>query len=450
MTWTRSLLFFPPVVLGVALLALSISGREPPAATDRAEIAEPVLFVEATPRTYAPRVEGFGEVRPDRVWDAVAQVPGRVAELHPDFTRGGFIDKGELVARIEDADYRLAVAQARAEIETARLTVEERRLSRETTRRLLEIESEALALARRELERQQDLATRGTAAAASVEAQERAVLTQRARVQDLENRLELAPVQIEELQQTIEVRRARLRAAELDLARTELRAPFDARVAEVAVQQSQFAGAGASLGRLDGIGAAEVSAQVPPARMAGFARLAARGGATPPDREGLRASGLSAELRTVFQGVEASWEAEVRRISDVMDPETRSIGIIVSVPDPYGQVVPGQRPPLIKGMFVRVILTGPPVEDVILLPRASIREGRALVIGPENRLRLREVEIAYEDGDLAAIAAGLEPGARVVTSDLAPVIEGRLLAPERDKETEARLEAAAAPRDGDE
>ncbi|MGM0583510.1 MAG: HlyD family efflux transporter periplasmic adaptor subunit, partial [Pseudomonadota bacterium] len=327
MTWTRSLLFLPPVVLGAALLALSISGREPPAAKDRAEMAEPVLFAEATPRAYAPRVQGFGEVRPARIWDAVAQVPGRVAELHPDFTRGGFIEEGELVGRIEDADYRLAVAQARLEIETARLAVEERRLSRETTRRLLEIEREALALARRELERQQDLARRGTAAAASVEAQERAVLTQRARVQDLENRLELAPVQIEELEQTLEVRRSRLSAAELDLARTELRAPFDARVAEVAVQQSQFAGAGASLGRLDGIGAAEVSAQVPPARMAGFARLAARGGATPPDREGLRASGLRAELRTVFQGVEASWEAEVRRISDVMDPETRSIGI---------------------------------------------------------------------------------------------------------------------------
>ncbi|MGM0584405.1 MAG: efflux RND transporter periplasmic adaptor subunit, partial [Pseudomonadota bacterium] len=155
-------------------------------------------------------------------------------------------------------------------------------------------------------------------------------------------------------------------------------------------------------------------------------------------------------LRTVFQGVEASWEAEVRRISDVMDPETRSIGIMVSVPDPYGQVVPGQRPPLIKGMFVRVILTGPPVEDVILLPRASIREGRALVIDPDNRLRLREVEVAYEDGDLAVIVGGLEPGARVVTSDVAPVIEGRLLAPERDEDTEARLQAAAAPRDGGE
>jgi multidrug efflux pump subunit AcrA (membrane-fusion protein) len=117
-----------------------------------------------------------------------------------------------------------------------------------------------------------------------------------------------------------------------------------------------------------------------------------------------------------------------------VDPATRSIGVIVSVPDPYGQFRAGSRPPLIKGMFVRVELRAPPVEDVILLPRAAIREGRAMLVGDDDRLRFADVATDYASGDIAIIRAGdIAPGARIVTSDLSP----------RDDAAEARLEAAA-------
>ena len=67
-------------------------------------------------------------------------------------------------------------------------------------------------------------------------------------------------------------------------------------------------------------------------------------------------SGLGAVVHVGEPGVWESWDAEVKRISDTVDPETRSIGVIVSVPEPYGQAKPGLRPPLIKGMFAEVEL----------------------------------------------------------------------------------------------
>ena len=61
-------------------------------------------------------------------------------------------------------------------------------------------------------------------------------------------------------------------------------------------------------------------------------------------------------VRLGFPETGLGWEVEVTRISDTVDPETRSIGVIVSVPSPYGRVRPGERPPLIKGMFASVEL----------------------------------------------------------------------------------------------
>jgi RND family efflux transporter MFP subunit len=440
----RKLLILPPVLAGVALMIYATSNRQPPAVAAPEERRSAVAHITATPRSFTPRVSGFGAVAPARVWEAVAQVRGRVIYTHPDFVKGGTVRAGDVLVRIAPDDYELAIAQAAASIESAAAAIEEMKLSGTTTERSLEIERKALELAKRELARQRDLAGRGTVAAAVVEAQERAVLTQQAKVQSLENQLALLPVQIKALEQAKAVSESALKIAELDLERTVLTAPFDARVARADVEISQYVGAGTNMGALDGTAAAEIDVQIPPQQMAAFGRLAFEGGARPPDREGRGPVGLTAHVSLGDARGSEGWEAEVRRISDTVDPATRSIGVIVSVPDPYGQFRAGSRPPLIKGMFVRVELRAPPVEDVILLPRAAIREGRAMLVGDDDRLRFADVATDYASGDIAIIRAGdIAPGARIVTSDLSPAVEGMLLAPTRDDAAEARLEAAA-------
>ncbi|MEO1689647.1 MAG: hemolysin D, partial [Pseudomonadota bacterium] len=132
------------------------------------------------------------------------------------------------------------------------------------------------------------------------------------------------------------------------------------------------------------------------------------------------------------------------RISDAVDPETRSIGVIVRVADPYAGAVPGERPPLIKGMFVRVTLSAPPVDGAILLPRSAIRDGRVRIADAQDRLAYVEVETIFSAGGIVVLAEGaLQEGARVIVSDPSPAIEGLLLAPEPDPQAEARLDAAA-------
>lgn len=448
MSIRQKLMILPPLALGAGILAYAISDRSPPAIIEPREVGVPVRTLAAQPGPFVPKVAGFGVVQPARTWQAIAQVAGRIEEVHPNFVRGGTLAAGDRVLKIADEEYRLAIVQAEAEIESAGAELEQTLLSKDTLERSLAIETEALAIAERELERQRKLAERNTVAAATVETQEGTVLAQRAKVQDLQNQLDLLPSSIKSLEQQRAVAEAALHIARLNLDRTVINAPFDGRVAAADVDISQYVGVGTALGSLDGIAKAEIDVQIAPQQMASFVRLAF-GGREPPVGRTVGqvppSSGLGATVRVGFPGTGEGWRGDVKRISDTVDPETRSIGVIVAVDRPYDLAAPGRRPPLIKGMFTEVELHASVVPDVILLPRSALKNGRVMIADGDDRLDFREVTVAYRHDDVAVVSDGLEPGDRVVISDPTPAIEGMLLAPIADDETAARLSRLGTP-----
>lgn len=449
MSVLRTLLIVPPIVAGAALLFFSASNREAPERTLPEESAAVARIVTVKPRTFVPRVTGFGTVEPARTWSAIAQVSARVTEVNPAFVRGGLVRKDEVLVRLAPEDFELSIAKSEANIESADAEIDEMELTRETTRLSLAIEKRSLELATTELKRQEQLVARGTVPQSSLDNQQTTVLAQEAKVQDLENRLTLFPAQIRALEQSKAVAQAELEIARLDLERTVIRAPFEGRVSEADVEISQFISSGTKMGSLDGIDAAEIDVQITPEQMAGFVRLVfgKTGRLNANQVEDMRPalSLLKASVRVGFTGGETVWDAAVKRGSDTADPQTRSIGVIVSVDRPYANLKPGERPPLIKGLFTEVELRGPPVDAVVLLPRSAIVGGRIRTVDAENRLRLKPVEIAYVFRDVAVLRNAPEAGLRVVVNDLSPAIEGMLLDPSDDLEADARLDRAARP-----
>ncbi len=435
----KRLLIIPPIAAGVIALALAIGGREKPLQVPPTEAARPVRVITLEAVDFVPRAVGYGPVEPAAVWQAVAQVSGKIAERHDDLHPGRLFDAGTVLLRIDPADYELAVAQFEATLESVKAELAELEMRESNTRLSLAIERQVLSLAEDDLARKRTLRRQGVASQAAVDEAERQVLLARQKLQDLENQLTLYPAQRQVLEASLALNEARLRGARLDLERTVLRLPFDARIAEVHVERNQFVNVGEVLAVADSIDAAEVTAQVPIGQMAVLARrdidpspLTAAEIGRIPDRFGLEASVL---LRT--EQVTARWDARVDRISPAIDPKTRTVGVIVSVDEPYRKAIPGRRPPLIKNMFVRVDLYGPAWPQQMVIPRVALHRTadgpRVYVAGDDDRLVLRPVSAGPVQGDLAVIESGLEPGERVVVSDLIPAIGGMLLQPAEDE-----------------
>lgn len=432
-----------PIVLGLVVLVFLTRTRSGPEQTPLTEQARPVRVIEVPSVTVIPRALGYGNVEPGKVWEAVAEVGGKIVELHPRLKNGEIITADSLLLRIDPTDYELAVTEVETDIEATAAQLSELEVQEANTRASLQIEQEALRLSEKELERIRRLATQGTVTPSELEQQQRTTLAQRQNVQNLRNTLNLIPVQRKRLQAQLARYRAQLAGARLNLERTAIRMPFDGRIAAVNVELTQFVRQGEVLVTVDGVDVAEIVAQIPVGRMRTLIQADSRmplADLSNLDVESAREIlGLRAAVRLRVQDFEVEWDARFARLSEVIDPQTRTVGVIVTVDDPYRQAQPGIRPPLVKGMFVEVELRGRPRPDSLVVPRAALHENGVYVVNAQSRLEQRPVEVGIEQPSFVTIAAGLRAGERVVLSDLIPAIEGMLLKPVSDEEALSRL-----------
>ncbi len=439
------LMTLPLVAAGVGILAYTIKTKAPPAQIEQVERATTVRVVTAAEGAVAPVVIGHGLVAPSRTFEAIAQVGGTIVWTHPDLVKGAVLAADTVLLRIADEDYRLAVAQAEANIRAAEAKLAELAVSQQNQNAALAIETDVLALKEADLARAEALHAGGTVAQSTLDAARAAHLGQRQKVQSIASALALIPTQLTVQQEQIAVSQAALATARLNLERTALVLPFTARVASTSVEPGRFVRAGEVTAMFDGVATAQVEAQVSVAELRRFLRLsapdAAAYAADPTTITAvLQGLDLTADVRLDLGDEDLTWSARVDRVSDTIDPKTGTLGLIVVVDGAYSGASPGDRPPLTKGMFVEVAVSGKP-QSGIVLPRHALREGVVLVVDGDDRLVERPVVSPLVQDEIAVVTEGLAVGERIVVSDPAVVLPGMLLAPVEDTELEAELEA---------
>ena len=424
----RALWVLPPIVIGIVILLITVGIRQSPEKTERGEPTRFVRIIEVATTDFTPVAEGYGSVQPARVWAAVSQVSGRIIEMHPRLRNGGIITAGSELIRIDPDDYQLNLTQAKNEL--AELNVQG-----DNAAASLEIEKRNLALAGKEFKRKKKLASQGTVSKSSADETERAMLSSRALVQNLQNTVALLPIQRKLLE-------SKITQAERDLANTRISAPFNLRVSGLAVEQQQFVSTGQTLFSGDSLERVEITARV---AVGSLKKLFIDQPKFPTDVNLLNSSlasitGFKPTVRLDIGGNQlAEWEAEFVRVSDSVDAQTQTIGLVVAVDKPMEKIIPGQRPPLSKGMFVQVSIAGHAQKDRIVIPRSVIRNNQVYLVDEQSRLQSRAITKLYDQAQFSVIGDSLKVGEKIVVSDLAPAVDGMLLKTEVDLALQSSL-----------
>ena len=351
---------------------VALGQMRPKLKPEQPEIAPPTVFYEiAESGPVTLNVRAQGEVRPRTDINLTAQVAGRVMSTSDNFVNGGAFKEGEILLKIEDADYLVAVTGAKARVAQA-----EEALRRE--------EAEATLAARdyKELGLGEDPSD-----------------------------LALRVPQLAQARANYNAAVADLRAAELNLSRTRVKAQFDGRVRERIAGPGQYVAPGAALGRIFSTDVAEIRL---PLTDADLAKLG-----IPIDFVATeQRPGPKVTFSTVIAGELHEWEGHVERTDGAIDPTTRQISAIAVVEDPYG-AASDNGAPLAMGLFVDAEIAGRPYEQAIVLPRRALY-GRDVVyiIASDDTLVERTVAVITSDKDTITIASGIEPGERVAVSPL--------------------------------
>jgi hypothetical protein len=143
--------------------------------------------------------------------------------------------------------------------------------------------------------------------------------------------------------------------------------------------------------------------------------------------------------------VTVSREGHVVRLLGDLDPVGRMARVLVEIDDPFNlerEEAKGELP-LLVGAFVNVMIDAGSIDDVVEVPRKSVRDGdQVYVFGKERKLEIRKIQVVWRNSDSVLVKSGLEAGDQVIVSRMSTPVEGMLL---RVPEAEAAAAKRAKP-----
>jgi len=373
------------VSVSAAAFVLNLPASSPAtAAGDTVTIpAVPVTVADVKAREITIWEEFSGRLEAvDRV-----QIRSRVAGsiFSVDFREGALVEAGDLLFTIDPAPYEAAVAQREGQVELA-----------ETQ----------LKLARLELDRGNQLIKNRTISQSILDQRQNAYA---------------------EAQANLRTAKAALRAARLELGYTRVLAPVSGRVGKIEITVGNLVAAGSAspalttLVSVDPIYASFNASEDLVSRV--LADLPHTDSAVPP-------------LEMVPVEIETSAasghpvKGKLQLVDNQVDATSGTIGVRAIFDNPGGRLIPGQ--------FVRIRLGEPKPESKILISERAIGTDQdkkyVYVVGADNKVAYRPVELGRAAEGARIVNSGLEPGEKIVVNGLQRIRSGALVDPQPEND----------------
>lgn len=363
-------------LIGVAVILMNTSPepmRKPPDLMPRLTVDVKKIVTE----NYQTTIKSYGKVEPRTQTTLVAEVSGKIVWIKPEFKDGGFFAKDEILVKLDDRNYRAEVAIAKA-------TVAEMRQA------LLEEEAKG----QEALENWHRLGSEDTA-----------------------SDLTLRRPQLETAQARFASATAKLTLAELNLERTQIKAPYEGRILSTAADIGQYIGPNTQLASVYSTDLAEVRMPICNCDL-NFINL-------PESGHFSQTSTIEVVLNSNLGG-EREWVGVINRTEAAIDEESRQLHVVTQIDHPFAGNKEG-KPPIKIGEYVTATIQGRVIENAIVIPSKTIYQGNTTYVVIDDMLEQRTIDVLWQNGEVAIINSGLNEGDLLVTTPLGQVTSGTLV-----------------------
>jgi len=369
------------VLLGFVVFAALKSLKQEPKHEIKQDLGMLVEIFTLEKKDWQVAVMGPGTVQAAQEISIIPQTSGEVTYVSPSMEEGGFFNKDEVLFKIDSTDYQLALEQARATEAKAELNLET-------------IESWS-RVARAEWERIKKVD------------------------EDEPNPLVVYEPQLKNARAELASAKAGVKQAELNLERTEIRAPFNCRIRSENVDIGQYVRAGTSVAVVAGTDTAEVVVPLPLDELRWL---------DVPMR-GYKKDGSLATIHIEINGKDYERKGRIVRSTGEVDTLSRMTKIVIEVQDPYGLLHEGNaRKALVSGSFVDVSIMGGLLKDVFLIPRTAVRDDDTVwIMDKDNLLQIQKVQIVRSERENVLVKDSLEDGERIVLTNIPGAADGMKL-----------------------
>ncbi len=326
-----------------------------------------VEIVPISTSSNRPMWQAGGEVEAVEQVALKPRVAGYVSQINPDAVPGALLTGGTELAKLDDDDFKLALAQQQAAVDQARADVA--------------IKQGDVAVAQEEY----------ALVAANLPAADRALV--------------LKQPQLEKAKATLESQKAALKSARLDLSRATITMPFDGQVISRSVSRGSQVSTSSELFELVDTSRFWVRVKVP----ASFLNWLDSASPVTISHPAWGSATRTGQVVSSLPGVAES---------------DRQAQVLVAVNDPLDLAQSGQ-PKLLLNDFVTVELQGRSLANTVTVPLTQLEDDDSIWVVNDAKLTRRELNVMYRGRKLAWVSNGFEAGDQLLANRLDGVVEGQ-------------------------
>ncbi len=309
-------------------------------------------------QNYEMFIDSYGVIQASKKSALSTQVGGKIVYVSENFKEGAYIKKGEVLLKIEEADYKIDLQSAKA-----KLTLAEQAL----------IEEQAKSIQAKE-------------------DWESFNKNQKA------NDLVLRKPQLESAKANVLIAKADLQKAQLNLKRTEIVAPYDARVDEKSVYLDELISSNTKIADISSSEIMEIK--------------------LPVNNNYLKYIDLKSKPMVKFFSnvTNKSYEGQILRSKSSIDTNTKQLYLIAELKNIDTN--------LNFGEYLKAKISTKNLQDVLIVPNSSIYQGSYVFVEKNGVIERRNIQITWQDENNALIKQGLKEGENLVLTILGDVSSG--------------------------
>jgi multidrug efflux pump subunit AcrA (membrane-fusion protein) len=332
------------------------------------------------------RLSVDGTVVPFREARVAAEVAGQVIYKSELCEAGNFVKQGQVLMRIDPTDYELEVQRLSRLKQQEYQALAEIDQELKNTQRSLEVAKQDVALQQAEVDRQSALPP-GFASRGEIDRAKRSLLQATQGLVNYENGLDLLKKRRERLESSEQLAATQLKVAEVNLARTEIKAPIDGVIAAENADLNTFVARGNTLVTIEDTSKVEVATNLRMDQLYWVLDQAEQTSSGKADvAAGYELPVTPAVIEYELNGRESAfyrWQGRLLGYDGIgLDPNTRTVPVRVIVDNPRefldekGEKCEAVGPnALVRGMYVRVNLMIKPRTPLVVIPARALRPG---------------------------------------------------------------------------